>query len=311
MAKNATPENIDSERPGIPCWDSADVAKSLEAILIYVENEAAKTINWYWTHKQPKARLSQFIRFAAFTLTALGGLFPIAVLMLNPFLKSLGVRYQIPESGLVASLFVGIAAALYGLDKAFGYSSGWTRYVLTATILEKTLGEFRIQWMLLMAKISPEPAPEQIHDLLKCAQDFRAAIAGAVLQETKDWVTEFQNNLVELERDTRAQLETLRTKVEKSVAVKAEESRTGAIELHLTDADHADGFHYDVALEGDSGIAAKETVANTKTWVATGIAPGQYRLTLTAKVAGQERAVRKVVIVKPVEVTGIEAKLQS
>jgi hypothetical protein len=35
---------------------------------------------------------------------------------------------------LWASLFLGVAAALLGLDKAFGYSSCWARYVLTAII---------------------------------------------------------------------------------------------------------------------------------------------------------------------------------
>ena len=307
---NATPKNIQAEKPGIPPWNPADVANSLQGILIYVENEATKAIGWYWTRKQSKARLSQFIRFSAFTLTALGGIFPIAVLMMNPLMKSLGAHYQVPESGLVSSLFVGIAAALYGLDKAFGYSSGWTRYVLTATILEKTLGEFRIQWLLLMAKLTSPPTPDQIQDLLKCAQDFRAAVGAAVLQETKDWVTEFQNNLLELERDTRAQLETLRTKVEKSIQTKAEETRTGAIELSVSSAEDAAGIRYDVLLEGEAGVAARDTVTGTKSWAVTGIAPGQYRLTLTAKVRGQDSVVRKIVIVKPGEVTEIAAKLQ-
>ena len=309
--KNPEPKNIGPEKPGVPSWNHDDINGSLQAILIYVEREANRSINWYWAHKNPKATLSRFIRFAAFSLTALGGLFPIAVLMLNPLLKSTGARYQIPESGLASSLFVGIAAALYGLDKAFGYSSGWTRYVLTATALEKTLEEFRLQWTLLIAKASPQPAPDEIEELLKCARDFRVAVAAALLQETKDWATEFQNNLVELERDTRAQLETSRAKVEKTASTKSDESRTGAIELLVTDADRVDGFTFEVAIEGERGAVSRETVRNTKTWAGIGIVPGQYRLLLTGKVGGQDSTVRKVVIVKPDEMTAIEAKLQS
>jgi hypothetical protein len=182
--KKPSPKNIEPEKSGVPSWNRDDVRGSLQAILIYVEREAYRSINWYWAHKNSKAMLSRFIRFTAFSLTALGGLFPITVLIVNHFLKSTGSAYQIPESGLASSLFVGVAAGLYGLDKAFGYSSGWTRYVLTATALEKTLEEFRLQWTLQMAMASPQPTPDQIEGLLKCARDFRMTIAATVLQET-------------------------------------------------------------------------------------------------------------------------------
>jgi hypothetical protein len=297
-------------KPGIPVWNADDINASLQAILIYVESEANKSINWYWRNKRSKAIYSQIIRFAAYTLTALGGLFPIAVLMLNPLLESMQLRYRIPEKGLASSLFVGVAAGLYGLDKAFGLSSGWTRYVLTATVLEKTLEEFRLQWTLLLAKLSRPPLPDQIEALLKCAQDFRVAVASAVLQETKDWVTEFQNNLGELERDTRAQLETLRAKVEKTRQTESEENRPGAIELLVPDAAGTDGFAFDVSLEGDKDFALNETVRSSKTWAKLGVLPGQYRLTLAGKVGGKDFLVAKIVIVKPDETTALQVHLQ-
>lgn len=286
-----------------------DVNGSLQAILIYVEEQAKNSIGWYWEKKRSKALFSQTIRFLAFALTALGGIFPIAAIMLNPILPMLHIAYKIPPEGLASSLFVGLAAGLYGLDKAFGFSSGWTRYVLTATLLEKSLEEFRLQWTILLAKLSQPPTIDQIEALLECAKDFRAAVAGAVLEETKDWVTEFQNNLGQLERDTQAQLEVLRAKVETTVQSQAEASRPGAVELAVADAARADGYAYDVELEDQKGSALKESVHNTMTWAAIGVPPGQYRLRLRAKMSGQDVTVTKVLIVKPNETTGLQLQL--
>jgi hypothetical protein len=303
-------EDKEPKTPGIPSWNVADVNGSLQAILLYVEREAAKSISWYWKRKRRKAFCSQLIRFAAFSLTALGGLLPIVILMLNPLLRSMNVAYQVPESGLISSLLVGVAAALLGLDKAFGLSSGWTRYVLTATVLEKTMEEFRLQWTLLNANADHVPAPAQVAALLKCAQDFRIAVSTAVLQETKDWVTEFQNNLGELERDTRAQLESLRAKVEKTAREASEESRPGALELVVSDADRAEGSTFTASLKGQNGVILSDVVQNSKTWTSVGIAPGQYRLQLAGRVDGRETKVTKVLIVRPGETTEIQAKLQ-
>jgi hypothetical protein len=64
------------------------------------------------------------------------------------------------ESPLWSSLFLGVAAALIGLDKTFGYSSGWARYVLTATNIRKSLEDFRLDWAELMAKAGNPPIAE-------------------------------------------------------------------------------------------------------------------------------------------------------
>jgi hypothetical protein len=146
--------------------------------------------------------------------------------------------------------------------------------------------------------------------LLKCAQDFRVAVAAAVLQENKDWVTEFQNNLGELERDTRAQLETLRAKVEKTRQAESQENQPGAIELLVPDATGTDSFSFDVSLEGDKNFSLNETVRNSKTWAKRGILPGQYLLRLAGKIGGQDLIVAKIVVVKPDETATLQAQLQ-
>src|SRR6266581_1767602 len=129
MAEDKKIRNIRPEEPDLIGWDRADPAKSLQDIRNVVEVEGQKAIDWYWKAKRSKSIPSQGIQFCALLLAAAAGLVPIIVQLL----KNAGATTTGFDSGPLASLFVGIAAALLGLDKAFGYSSGWTRYVLTAS----------------------------------------------------------------------------------------------------------------------------------------------------------------------------------
>jgi conflict system pore-forming effector with SLATT domain len=203
--------NIRPSEPGTLTWNSADPLGSLTAVAKYAENLATTASNWYWDNKRWKARFSRGIQLGAMTATALAGLVPVMASI-----------FAIPgNTGLLSSALVGFAAALIGLDKAFGFSSGWARYVLTATSIRKALEEFRMDWTLLLAKMDTTPNAEQVGSLIQRAKDFIGQIEGLVFQETKDWVTEFQSNLAQIERDSKTQLDELKNQVQKTVAARA------------------------------------------------------------------------------------------
>lgn len=264
MAEQDT--NIRPEGQAEPSWDPADPGASLLRVRNYVELEILKSINWYWANKKWKARLSRAIQMSALTFTALAGLVPI--------IKMLWPEYFKAESGLWSSLLVGLAAALLGLDKAFGFSSGWARYVLAATSLRVTLEEFRVDWSALAARTSTPPTAEQIETLIQRAKVCLLAAEGVVLQETKDWITEFQSNLAQFERGVRAQLETLSAEGQKAAEERGLAKRPGAIELSVTNAKAG----LEVVLEGAGGVVAKEAVESSSSWARIGVAPGQYKL---------------------------------
>jgi hypothetical protein len=274
-------------------WDPSKTMDSLRAVRMAVEEEGQKAINWYWKSKRWKARLSRQIQFWALALTALAGIGPIAIQFArsyNPaFLPKL-------DSGLIAALFVGTAAALLGLDKAFGFSSGWTRYVLTATSLTKLLHEFRMDWVVLVAAAKNPPGPDEQARLIQRAKDFISNIQNMVLQETKDWATEFQNNMAQMEKDLKSQLDTLKVQVEQNVR----SSTLGAIELTVANADKTDGFHFDVILESAGGKIA-DSVSNAKVWARIGTSPGLYKVTVEGKVKGSPLAASSILDIKPAE----------
>ena len=275
-------------------WDNADLVQSLRSVRMAAEDEGQKAIDWYWRHTRLKRYLSRLIQFSALTLAALAGLLPVV----NEALK--GTRYALTDSGMVATLCVGIAAALVGLDKAFGFSSGWTRYVLTATSMTKLLHEFRLDWISQVAASDDHPTAQQQMALIQRAKDFISTIQGMVLQETKDWATEFQSNMAQMEKDLKSQLDTLKAQVEKTAKEKEDASKPGSIALTVTNADKTDGFRFDVTLEGPSGKFS-DSVSSATIWTRINVAPGQHKASIDAKAKGSAVATSIILDVSPGE----------
>jgi hypothetical protein len=295
MADDKNIRNIRPEEPDRIAWDSADPAKSLRDIRNVVELEGQKAVDWYWKAKRWKRLPSQWIQFSALVLTAAAGLVPIILQLI----KNSGAAKNF-DSGPLASLFVGIAAALLGLDKAFGYSSGWTRYVLVATSMTKLLHEFRMDWVALSAALAAPPTAEQQAAMIQRAKEFVSTIQGMVAQETKDWASEFQSNMAQMEKDLKAQLDSLKAQVNKEVKDREAATKPGAIELTLTNADKTDGFSFDVVLEGQSGKST-DSVSNARVWTRINAAPGQYRVSINARSKGNIASTSTIVDVKPGE----------
>jgi hypothetical protein len=286
-------------------WDPKDPVASLRAVRKAVEDEAQAATNWYWRNKSWKSVLSRGIQFWALVLAAAAGLVPAIFQVLKSFKWFPAISNV--DSGPIATVCVGLAAGLLGLDKAFGFSSGWTRYVLTATTMTKLLHEFRMDWVAMVATSADPPTPEQQVKLIQRAKDFVSTIQGIVLQETKDWATEFQSNMAQMEKDLKSQLDALKAQVDKTVkdaedAAKQKEdaAKPGSIELTVTNADKTDGFHFDVTLEGTAGKIA-ESVSNSKVWARINTAPGQYKLTIEGKAKGNPIGTSMILDVKPGE----------
>src|SRR5581483_7884407 len=288
--------NIQLGNPGSVTWQPGDPNASLARLLTYVESEADKATAWYWRNKRWKARCSRLIQISALILTALAGLFPVVAYLLKQ------MRWPYPsESGLWSSLFVGIAAALIGLNRTFGLSSGWTRYVLTATSIRKLLDEFRMDCALLLCKTGQNATPDEIATVVQRAKDFRLAVENAVLQETKDWATEFQNSVAQLEKEVKAQVDALKSELEKTKQGEAA-TASGSIELAIVSAQRADDGKFQILLEGKDGRVAEETLEATKKWVRIGIAPGHYRVTVQAAIGGKSVSTAMAVIIKAGEI---------
>jgi hypothetical protein len=285
-----------------PVWISSDVPGSLQKLREYVEGEAAKAINWYFNSKASKALWSRWLRFLAIALSTVAGVLPIVISVWKG--NTSGI-----ESGLLVSLLLGVAAGLIGLDHFFGFSSGWIRYVLTATAIQAALEEFRMDWELLNAHLSMPPSNDQILALLERARAFRTSIAGMVLDETKSWAAEFQTNLSQLEKSVKAEFEQQRTKLEEELKAQKAATRPGGIEVKVSNAITLDDRSFSIWLEGTTPPAQPEVVVGSTVWSEANVAPGQYKLVVKGKRSGADVQASRIIKVASGEVASAEVEM--
>ena len=190
-------------------WKDSDVETSLVELRRYVEDQAQGQIAWYYAKKTWKARVSIALRFVAILLFVMGGLVPIIKATIPPETIA-----RLPfDFGQAGYLLIGVAAGCVGLDRFFGYSTGWIRYITTAMAIEKSLEEYRMEWARNIAKLRGAPPNEQqLDQLIQTCETFSLAIKTQVEQETKAWVTEFQSNLAQLEKDLQAKADEVKSK---------------------------------------------------------------------------------------------------
>ena len=182
-----------------------------------VENKAVETINWYIKRKQYQSVMSKMLRLFAILLVLIGGLHPIL----------LSLDLGLPKNAQYGYIAFAIAAACLSLDKFMGFSSSWIRYIKTAFDLQKALAEFQTDWVLMWAEVKNDSLDSKQQKKLLCRiKVFHTEIYTEIEHEFKMWASEFQNSLVQLQKDTQAKREISR-------------SRPGIMELTVTNAKHA------------------------------------------------------------------------
>jgi hypothetical protein len=284
---------------------------------------AQRSENWYWKYKTAKARFATTIQWAAILAAGLAGLVPIAARLtlfsgVSSWLRALHIAPV--DSGLLASFLIGAGAALLGIDRVAGMSSGWTRYVLTATAIRAASAEFRMDWAALSAQVTETPTAEQAAAMIQRAKAFSLAIEALITKETQDWAAEFRQNMNSLERDLKVQVDQAKTERDKTeqeakataAQEKAEREKAaqpGSIEVHVPNASSTDDFQFQAKLETDTKTIADEAVTGSETWTLIKVPAGQYKLTISGSAKKQKVSSTTVVYVKPGEPTKSQLSL--
>jgi hypothetical protein len=309
--RNITSEGLELD------WDAANLTASLEGLHRYVLTTAKRSERWYWANKTTKARLAIVIQWIAIFATGLAGLVPIAAKLtlfagFSSWLRRQGIGQV--DSGLLASLLIGGGAALLGIDRLAGISSGWTRYVITATSIRAASEEFRMDWAALSAQAATPPTAEQGAAMIQRAKAFSMVIEGLVAKETQDWAAEFRQNMSMLERDLKVQFDQAkvdRDKIEQEAKAKAEQERAtrekeaqpGSLEWSVPNASSTDDFRFQAKLENKSGTVVDEPVPGSETWTQLALPAGSYKLTISGLIKKQRLSSTTVLTVKAGETT--------
>jgi len=78
------------------------------------------------------------------------------------------------------------------------------RYIGAAMRIETARVKFGFEWEHLVAPLAgKEPDANQIKEILEAIEKFSLAIREAIERETGAWITEFQTNLSQLDKETK------------------------------------------------------------------------------------------------------------
>jgi hypothetical protein len=168
--------------------DKTDPLEQLDSLYAAIENKAREMIVWYLNKRRFPSLCSRFLRFLAIMLASFGGLCPL--------LQHIG-DYNLNQWGYFS---FGLAAAILGLDKFFGFSSAWMRYMLMQMSLQKKFANFQLEWLKRRCFVTKDLSQEEVESLFMFLQNFQVDFLTEVEQEVHSWVIEFQSNLVQLNK---------------------------------------------------------------------------------------------------------------
>ncbi len=177
---------------------SQDIETSLQKLYEFADGSGQKTHQWYLRAKRPKQIGSRWLRLSAIFLGTVGGLMPIIISIVG----GVGRFAWLAQAGYLA---LGLAAGCVVLDKFFGFSSGWTRYMTAAQELEALTSRFRFDWNIRRLALSAsELTPETATPLIEFVRDYVSAVQTSVQQETRLWIAEFQAGLAVVDQLAKA-----------------------------------------------------------------------------------------------------------
>jgi hypothetical protein len=175
------------ELPELP-WDPPHRRESLSALYVWSEQQVLGVTDWYLRGKGSKARWSKWLRMGAVVFVVVGAILPVVSLIV-------GTDDLSGEWGFVA-LAVGAGVVL--LDRGFGFTSSWTRYMTTLGAIERRTRRLQLEWNHELVTLSATPDDESTRHAIELLRDFLDDVGDAVERETKAWAFEFNAQSGEL-----------------------------------------------------------------------------------------------------------------
>src|ERR1039458_8250711 len=157
---------------------------ALASIYTHITLTSASICGWYWSNIKVKRLTSLAARSIAFFLLIPGTGLQIYATTLN----GAGEKLTLTQLA-VASL--AIAALVQLGDKAFGWSSGWMRYITTVTTMENLTRAFQLEWAKYLVSKTTALDGTDTKTLFDLARGLEQELLKLQADETTKWVAEF------------------------------------------------------------------------------------------------------------------------
>jgi hypothetical protein len=133
----------------------------------------------------------------AIILVAAAGIIPVLVNLVGDKKPAFDAAW--------ASIAIAAAAFCVVLDRFFGFSTAWIRFITTQLEIARRLDAFHYDWRLDRANwIDGKPSRDQVLQTLGRCKAFLSEINGLIQEETSLWVAEFRDVLAQIDQASRA-----------------------------------------------------------------------------------------------------------
>jgi SMODS and SLOG-associating 2TM effector domain 2 len=186
----AVSEDIRQPELGELDWSGDGRAGALAAVYRHAIGYAEQSEEWYFSHRASKQLGGQALRVGAIALGAIAAILPVIS--------------ELSDNAVAAgwaTVALALAAAFLALDRFFGFSSGWMRFMVTGQEVASLRHEFEYEWQSKAASAAEAPSDDQTLALLKLASGLVAAVDATIARETGAWVTEFDSALRRIEKE--------------------------------------------------------------------------------------------------------------
>ena len=182
-------EVFENGKLGELSWKHGKIQSSLHVIFHHASKNAAGAIDWYEGKIGTKKAWARSLRVSTIIFVTIAGIIPILAQIFTVIAPAW------------ASVALAIAAALVMLDRFFGFSSAWMRYISAKLQLSQILKEFRIDWEVERASWEGrEPDGDQVKVMLCKARSFITQVDEIVRKETDEWLKQFQSILKQIDK---------------------------------------------------------------------------------------------------------------
>lgn len=264
-----------------PALSWADGARrdSAERLVVHVLGEMQVALGWYARAKRPKQWTAITLRWVILGATATAGVLPM--------LSEMGVGQLSPGW---ASIALGVAASAGGVDRYFGFSSGWMRYVNALLKVQALERRFALQAERERVRWGQEgPDVDQSQAMVELAQNALAELSTLVQDETNLWMQEFRDTMNQLAEATRT--------------ARADTQPGGATVRVSNGADVADGWVLQV--DEGAGVRVRGGVTTVRP-----LSPGIHRFVVTARVGERDVRGESLATVYGGQVTSVDLLLE-
>ncbi len=281
-------------------WDkyvNKEVKDVLAGVYAHAEESSKRAREWYWNSIRSKRIASRWVRMSSFALVVCGIVTPL----LAGNVQDDHYKFELAQLAVAA---LALAGLLQAADRIFGWSSGWIRYIATATAMEMATSQFELDWSNYIIGKSGSLGEEDKRPLFELAKQLTAYIAKQQSDETDKWSAEFSSGMVllnDLIKSQRDLAEKAAQAAQSAVASQAGAQKPGGIEVSILQEKGAAPVK--ISLDQNSEVMFTGT-----SWSKLGISPGQHLIEITP-VAVLAQAIQKIVDVPSGGVARLEVRL--